>query len=97
MEILVMKRGEGKTTKCALALAKDINTIMIVANSNLKKIVIKDYSGIKNIHKRVFSVDELDKLRGEYQNYNIVIDELDFVLANLIGRKINFATITQND
>lgn len=95
MKIYDMDRGEGKTTKCILELAKNPNSILLVANRKMKEIIINEYRGIKNINNRVFTVYEIGEI-NKLQDYDVIIDELGYVLPYLLGHKVKFATITSD-
>lgn len=95
MKIYDMGRGEGKTTKCILELAKNPNSILLVANRGMKGMIINECRGIKNINNRVFTVYEIGEI-NKLQDYDVIIDELGYVLPHLLGHKVKFATITSD-
>ena len=96
MRVYDMKRGEGKTVKCIIELAKNPKSILLVGNSGMKRMIVDGYSGIENIRYRVFTPQEIRETDGRYRDYDIIIDELDYVLSGLIGCGVKFATITGN-
>lgn len=95
MKIYDMDRGEGKTTKCILELAKNPNAILLVGNKGMKRMIVEEHRGIENIQNRVFAAYELERIVG-LQKYDIIIDELGYVLPHLLGHRVKFATITSD-
>ena len=94
MKVYEMGRREGKTVRCIIELAKNPKAILLVGNKSMKRMIIEDYGGIENIRSRVFAPHELTEIDRYYRDYDIIIDELDYVLNGLIGHNVKFATIT---
>ena len=95
VKIYDMNRGEGKTTKCVLELARNPNSILIVGNKGMKRMIVDEYKCIDNIQNRVFAACEIDRIAGLYKR-DIIIDELGYVLSYLTGNIVKFATITSS-
>lgn len=95
MKIYDMDRGEGKTTKCILELAKNPNSILLVGNRGMKRMIVDEHRGIENIKNRVFAAYEIGEI-NRLQDYDVIIDELGYVLPHLLGHNVKFATITSN-
>ena len=95
MKVYEMERGNGKTTKCILELVTNKNAIMIVPTYPIKRHVISEYQGVKNIENRVCTIHELleEKVDTHTKNY-FVFDELDWILEEVTRRKVKFATLT---
>ena len=96
MRVYDMKKGEGKTTTCILELAQNPKAILLVGNRGMKRMIVDQYRGINNIENRVFAPYEISEIGRYYQDYDIVIDEVEYVLAGLLNHKVKFATITSN-
>ena len=98
MKIYEMGRRSGKTFKCIIELVKNHNAIMIVPTHSVKKHVIDNYQTIKNIDNRVFTIREiLDRRACVHSNNYFIVDELDWVLKNILNQEIKFATLTPSD
>lgn len=95
VKIYDMNRGEGKTTKCVLELAKNPNAILLVGNKGMKRMIVDEYRCIDNIQSRVFAAYEIDRIAGLHKR-DIIIDELGYVLPHLLGNSVKFATITSS-
>lgn len=95
MKIYDMDRGEGKTTKCILELAKNPKAILLVGNRGMKRMIVDEYGGIANIKNRVFATYEIGDI-DKFQDCDVIIDELGYVLPQLLGHKVKFATITSD-
>lgn len=62
-----MDRRGGKTTKCILELAKNPNSILLVGNRGMKRMIVDEYRGIENIKNRVFAAYENgEKIKSEW-------------------------------
>lgn len=94
MKFYDMGRGDGKTTKCIVELARNPNAVLLVGNRGMKGMIIDQYKGIHNIENRVFAPYEIAEIQKYHRDYEIIIDELDYVLKGLLGSKVKFATIT---
>jgi hypothetical protein len=96
MRIYDMSRGEGKTTKCIIELAKNPKSILLVGNGAMKRMIVEQYRGIEDVENRVFAPYEIAKIEQRYRDCDIIIDELEYVLAGLLNHRVKFATITSN-
>ena len=98
MRIYDMSRGEGKTTKCIIELAKNPKSILLVGNGGMKRMIVEQYRGIEDVENRVFTPYEIEKIeqRYRYRDCDIIIDELEYVLEGLLNHRVKFATITSN-
>ena len=96
MEIYNMDRGNGKTTQCIIELARNPKAVLLTGNTGMKRMIIEEYSQIRNISDRVFAPFEIERInRGYREGCEVIIDELDYVLESLLNSKVKFATITE--
>ena len=78
MKILNLGRGDGKTTQLVKYAAK--NHVMILVGNKTSKYYVEDVD--------VITVYDFNKIKNK-NKYNIVIDDVEFVLSQLLNANIN--------
>ena len=97
MKIYDMGRGQGKTTRCILELARNPKAVLLVGNPQMKRQIIQNYKGIENLETRVITVHELKNTEKLDSSNDLIVDELDIVMRTLLGHNVEFATFTSEE
>lgn len=95
MKILSMDRGQGKTTQAIIESAK--TGLPILCMDDGARIDILRKAKMMNtdipIPMSVYAIQHNPWIRDT----EVIIDELDFVLGNLIGTRVHMATLTPSE
>ena len=86
MKILSLGRGDGKTTQLVKYAAK--NHVMILVGNKTSKYYVEDVAKDLKLNVDVITVYDFNKIKNK-NIYNIVIDDVEFVLSQLLNANIN--------
>ena len=88
---IIGNRSSGKTYKL-MYLAKETNSIIVCSNPSAMRAKAHAY-GITGIN----FIDYNDLLTGEYENTNIMIDEVEEFIAHNISGKLTGYSLSNED
>ena len=86
MKILNLGRGDGKTTQLVKYAAK--NHVMILVGNKTSKYYVEDVAKDLKLNVDVITVYDFNKIKNK-NKYNIAIDDVEFVLSQLLNANIN--------
>lgn len=86
MKILNLGRGDGKTTQLVKYAAK--NHVMILVGNKTSKYYVEDVAKDLKLNVDVITVYDFNKIKNK-NKYNVVIDDVEFVLSQLLNANIN--------
>ena len=86
MKILNLGRGDGKTTQLVKYAAK--NHVMILVGNKTSKYYVEDVAKDLKLNVDVITVYDFNKIKNK-NKHNIVIDDVEFVLSQLLNANIN--------
>ena len=86
MKILNLGRGDGKTTQLVKYAAK--NHVMILVGNKTSKYYVEDVANDLKLNVDVITVYDFNKIKNK-NKYNVVIDDVEFVLSQLLNANIN--------
>ena len=88
MKILNLGRGDGKTTQLVKYAAK--NHVMILVGNKTSKYYVEDVAKDLKLNVDVITVYDFNKIKNKNKyKYNVVIDDVEFVLSQLLNANIN--------
>ena len=88
MKILNLGRGDGKTTQLVKYAAK--NHVMILVGNKTSKHNVEDVAKDLKLNVDVITLYDFNKIKNK-NKYNVVIDDVEFVLSQLLNANINFS------
>ena len=89
MKILSLGRGDGKTTQLVKYAAK--NHLMILVGNKTSKYHVENVAKDLKLNVDVITVYDFNKIKHN-NKYNIVVDDVEFVLSQLLNANINYVS-----
>ena len=86
MKILSLGRGDGKTNQLVKYASK--NHVMILVGNKTSKYNVEEVAKDLKLNVDVITVYDFNKIKNK-NKYNVVIDDVEFVLSQLLNANIN--------